>query len=214
MIRSGDIGPIFKATKILILPCTVIPTTLSALMLGKRAGHAVALVQCAWLCTEIFNHLLKILARRMRPVVALRSELADTQRHFPALQSILSIGETAFQSFPSGDAGGAMAFSYVLYRYGAGHWVWSLAFLSSFGRLFLHAHHFFDVVAGCLLCVWTSRYLVDFYGLEEGLNALHVGGWMLAFVAFHLGERKFLPFEIPAEFRGKGESIYGRSHDS
>jgi membrane-associated phospholipid phosphatase len=147
VLLRGDVHVVFTATKYILLPAAVLPPIVARYALGARAGHAVALVMCSWLATETLSHLIKITARRMRPGVALRAHLAGTSRRMPQLQRLVLAGETAFQSFPSGDAGGAFVFSYLLYLYKleqAAWWIWMPALLSSFGRVYLHAHHVID----------------------------------------------------------------------
>jgi membrane-associated phospholipid phosphatase len=210
-LSAGNVAPIFHVATYLFLPCILLPSVFIRPVLGKHAVHVTSLVVSSWFFTQILNHAIKITARRMRPVVSMRSQLCDIKRQYPDLQRVLMIGETAFQSFPSGDAGGAMAYSYVLYCCGQGPWVWLLALASSFGRVFLHAHHVFDVSGGCLLSWLSSRFLVDRYGVESGMNSLHVLATSMAFVALFVFDRKYINSEVPAEFRN-GKSLYGKKH--
>ena len=76
---------------------------------------------------------------------------------------------SARASFPSGDSAGAaaMAVSCMLVT---GRWQWALlAVLSAGGRMFFHAHHLMDVVAGCAVGA----------GCTMGLHAALGGAWEL-----------------------------------
>lgn len=214
--NGGDIKVLFTATKYLLLPCAIFPGVLAELALGPRAGHAVCLLLCAWLWTETLCHLVKVTARRMRPVVALKSHVDTAARILVPLQTVITEGETAFQSFPSGDAAGAMVYSYLLFLLGGGPWVWLCVGLSAFGRVYLHAHHVLDVLGGSAIAYFATNHVVAAFGLEGGevggLSVLHVTAAMVGFVAFHIGCHKLLKFEVPAEFHVK-ESIYGRKHE-
>jgi len=212
IVPSGDVKIIFVATKYLLVPSTIVPNLAAEYALGNRAGHVTTMIICSWLFTETVNHVVKVSSRRMRPVVSLRSKIQHVERVYPSLQKIILEGETAFQAFPSGDAAGAAVYSWVLFLYGAGSFAFACVVLSAFGRVYLHAHQVFDVLAGSLIGFYCTNFVAQTYGLEEGLTPLHAMAAMGSFLVFHAMCRKYIPFEIPAEFR-VGTSIYGRNYD-
>ena len=72
----------------------------------------------------------------------------------------LSHNLAAWESFPSGDTGGAASFAATLSLFtahmGASAKVWqNLAYtcvvITGFGRMYFHAHHFFDVCFGAMI---------------------------------------------------------------
>lgn len=79
---------------------------------------------------------------------------------------------SARASFPSGDSAGAatMAVSCMLVT---GRWEWALlAVLSAGGRMFFHAHHLLDVLAGCAVGAGCTL------GLHAALgDAWELCGW-------------------------------------
>jgi len=138
----------------------------------------------------------------MRPVVSFATELSAVNREIPCVQAMLVKGDTAFHSFPSGDAAGAMVFSYVLHLHGAGVWSWLLVILSCFGRVYFHAHHVSDVLIGSWCGYFCTNRIVGWFGLlDGGMNSLHTSIFMVAFASFHILARKYLSFDIPAEFK-------------
>mmetsp|Transcript_6443 Transcript_6443/g.13082 ORF Transcript_6443/g.13082 Transcript_6443/m.13082 type:complete len:356 (+) Transcript_6443:229-1296(+) len=209
--RDGEIKRIYIWTKYILLPFPFGIPLLAELLLGERAGHAAALALSSWFFTETVCHVFKISARRMRPVIALADKIKGVTRRLSSIQHVLTEGETAFESFPSGDAAGAAAISTVLAAYGAGPLSWLCVALSAFGRVYLHAHHVIDVVVGSLFGYACTRGLINYYGLDSGLGPFHSVGFMGLFVGFHVFCRKYLTFNIPAEFR-VGKSTYNVKH--
>mmetsp|Transcript_9242 Transcript_9242/g.17462 ORF Transcript_9242/g.17462 Transcript_9242/m.17462 type:complete len:243 (+) Transcript_9242:145-873(+) len=210
MLVRGNIKSIFLTTKYLLVPASFGPTVLTQHILGPRPAHAVTLTLCSWLATELVCHLIKITARRMRPAISMASQLRGVKRCFPSLQVLVIENETAFQSFPSGDAGAAAVYSYVLVQYGYS-WCWVLFVLSAFGRVYFQAHHVLDTLIGGFLGYICTKMMIRYYGLDSGLTAFHSSVCMVLFVLFHLACRKFLRFQIPAEFR-VGVSLYGTTN--
>ena len=103
---------------------------------------------CSWGCTQVVSQTLKYLFGRIRPCACQANKIEP--RTFD-LSSHLSGGSSALESFPSGDAAGAAAFSYSMVLI-TGCWWWLLcAVLASVGRMYFRAHHLLDVVAGCVL---------------------------------------------------------------
>lgn len=208
MLDRKDIMPAFAIAKWIMFPCVAGIGALAATVLGERSGHASSLFMCCWFLSEAIIHVVKVTSRRMRPLVSNSDQLSRIERNYTAVRQIVMIGETAFHSFPSGDAGSAMVFSYLLHCYGYGSWVWMLTVFSCFGRIFLHAHHLLDVLAGCLISWMVSRYLVGAWGLESGLSRIHAILSLLFFISLNRFERKYIKFDVPAEFR-EGVSVYG-----
>ncbi|GBG32356.1 Hypothetical Protein FCC1311_085812 [Hondaea fermentalgiana] len=207
-VRRGNAKIIYIITKYILIPFSVGMPLVATYGLGERSGHIVSLTLCSWILTEAVCHILKITARRMRPVVCLTDKIKDVPRALSCIQHVVTAGETAFESFPSGDAAGAIVFSVILAHLGAGPASWLCVLLSAFGRVFLHAHHIIDVTVGSLIGYFCTNYLIGVYGFQEGLGPIHTAISMITFIAFHTFCRKYFTFNIPAEFR-TGKSLYG-----
>ena len=201
LLDSGDLSPAFKNISYLIIPCVLGPGYLAKIILGQRSAHSSRLFICCFGLSISSIQFIKVTAKRMRPVVSSADRLAFVHRRFTALQRVVVAGTSAFESFPSGDAGSAMGFSYLLYRYGCGNWAWSAVILSCFGRIFLHAHHLFDVLGACGIGFSISKLVVNYWGLDQGLGTIHVIFVLIIASVVNRILSEYLKFDIPAEFR-------------
>lgn len=100
--------------------------------------------------------------QRVRPVVF---DITSSDSHhwlnkkaFPNISQFLAKYQ-AKESFPSGDATSAAIFAIALANI-APHYItaaWSILFLACTGRMYILAHHFFDVVAGSIIAYFIHR---------------------------------------------------------
>lgn len=137
-------------------------------------GSRLALVSfylCAWFSAEAVVVALKAIVGRQRPGVALAAELGGVPRALPSLTYLCAGGETATQSFPSGDATGGAVFATCLTLSAgtSGRAACGYAVLVALGRMYLWAHHLGDVTAGCLIGVLSTAML------DAGLGAQNFG---------------------------------------
>lgn len=135
-----------------------------ALWLGVWAStgskpSAGAFFAVSWSVAQAICHVLKVAAGRHRPVASI-ADLASVKREFPALIRMMASGHTAVQSFPSADAvgGGALTCALVLLERSPFHPATAMlpVLIASFGRMYYHAHHLLDVVAGAAVGVGTT----------------------------------------------------------
>lgn len=124
---------------------------------------------------------LKNILRRKRPCAynsPITLELSSVKRYFPGMQKLMS-GHDAHKSFPSGDACGSTVFVYFFGRLfsDSGSFAWILCVLTYTGRIYFHAHHMLDVLAGGFIaygvchvfgtllvgpkCTWTTLFLIQ-----------------------------------------------------
>ena len=100
------------------------------------------------LLTQLVILFLKQTCRRLRPGAALVKSLTSVPRFFPHVSFLDCKGLEAFESFPSGDAAGAMCFSTVLADVLGSNVAYAFAAAACFGRMYFFAHHALDVAAG------------------------------------------------------------------
>jgi membrane-associated phospholipid phosphatase len=131
------------------------------------AVAAVSFYVCTWFYSQLVNQSLKNTFWRSRPTTSLsedRGELAA--RHFPQFKMRLKELPECLESFPSGDSAGAGAFGFCATVF-TGNPLWLLVTVAGmFGRVFIHAHHIFDVVIGGSIGVLSAA-LLDWT----------IGGW-------------------------------------
>mmetsp|Transcript_15673 Transcript_15673/g.20114 ORF Transcript_15673/g.20114 Transcript_15673/m.20114 type:complete len:308 (-) Transcript_15673:337-1260(-) len=209
-VSRDTIKNVYFATKPL-LPFLVFGPPLLTKLFMKSGYSSACFVVCNWCIAEVFCHSLKITSRRMRPLICI-PEIKQVHRELPSLQTILKTGETAFQSFPSGDAVGAAAFSTTLYIINSDNIIISVVpvFLCCFGRIYFHAHHLSDVIIGSSFGFLTGLLLERAIGLISFMW-VHVLLSLTGFIVFHRICAKAVSFEVPEEYR-TGTSIYGRDH--
>ena len=142
LILRGDIMPFYSVKY--LFPVMVCAMTASKYFGGDK-GYAVHIFYlCSYFLTQMIVLLGKIFGRRMRPGSCLESELKSIHRELKPLQYVGKTGHTVTESFPSGDAAGAMclgASAYVATGY-QHPWMFVFGLLSAFGRMYFFAHHF------------------------------------------------------------------------
>ena len=102
--------------------------------------------------------------QRVRPVVL---DLTSGDSHhwlknktFPNISYYLASKHQAKESFPSGDATSAAIFAIVLVNISPRYITaaWSILFLACTGRMYVLAHHFFDVLTGSMIAFAIYRF--------------------------------------------------------
>lgn len=123
----------------------------------------------SWFLTQTVVSALKICVGRMRPGIALAESLRQVPRHLACLNYRGSKGVTVFESFPSGDAAGAMAFSTALFVITGRQHLSAFVFagLSAFGRMYFWAHHIGDVSAGMAIAYVCTEALDRMVGWRD-----------------------------------------------
>lgn len=115
------------------------------------------------LFTQIFIILAKRQSKRTRPVARVDLVPALPTRVVP-LSSFVATSMYRDESFPSGDAAEAVVFAATIIRAGFPYILgFACVVMSATGRVFFHAHHVLDVIAGCAVavagCVIVDRHL-------------------------------------------------------
>mmetsp|Transcript_13784 Transcript_13784/g.35417 ORF Transcript_13784/g.35417 Transcript_13784/m.35417 type:complete len:356 (-) Transcript_13784:203-1270(-) len=105
--------------------------------------------------TQLVIEFLKTTSRRLRPVVKVKSALVGVTRQIPQIQYFLSREHAMHSSFPSGDASGSTTFAIIGMLVTPSPYremllpVWAFfPALSTFARIYFHAHFFGDVMLG------------------------------------------------------------------
>jgi membrane-associated phospholipid phosphatase len=163
-------------------------TMLLAYKIFRPAVQGIQFFAFSTLFTQIFIVVLKRGACRTRP--CMRPFPAPLPVRSPPLSAFVSSTKHAKESFPSGDAAEAVIFAATLYRHGRPLWLCiSIVLLSASGRVYFHAHHLGDVIAGVSIagigCAVTSLLvtaeldwwvlpvtLAAFIGLEKVIRKL------------------------------------------
>mmetsp|Transcript_2093 Transcript_2093/g.3006 ORF Transcript_2093/g.3006 Transcript_2093/m.3006 type:complete len:309 (-) Transcript_2093:512-1438(-) len=211
-IAENRVRDVYLATKKLF-PVLVFGPPLVTKLTLPEGYSSTCFVVSAWCAGEILCHFIKVTSRRMRPIICL-DVLKDVHRELPSLLTILREGETAFQSFPSGDAVGGAVVSTTIFLLNpqlSPTLYYLPALICCFGRMYYHAHHLSDVIFGSLLGFLTTVALHSVLGLAS-FTWIHVLLSILAFIISIRISAKLIPFEIPTQYR-RGTSIYGRKHE-
>jgi len=158
----------------------------------------------AWILAETIGFILKVSSARMRPRVApsVATQLSKVHRAFPEVQKMLMVGESTFESFPSGDTIGAAVFSAQLLYLDAPQWTVIFGTLTAFCRMYFHAHHLLDVLVGLVIGFGTVHTMALFVPFDY-LNGYHEFFAIVLFISFHVVANRFKP-ELPVEFQVKG----------
>jgi len=174
----------------------------------NQNGHNAGGFYCiTWVVAEVIGHLLKYWVHRLRPVAYLGESLP--RRHFPEVQVMFSKGHTAGESFPSADTTGGAVFAAVFMLLGLIQPVTAVALslVIAFSRIYLQAHHLFDVGVGFALGWGTTLAMWPLCGQERtygpGMATLSV----LFFVVFSLVARKMKP-ALPKHMQ-RQKNMYG-----
>ena len=205
-LSRGRIVNAYLYTKHLMFPCTVG----SLVFMGHYAPvgvRAATFFLCAWVVAQVVGFVLKISAARLRPHASplTAPRLATVPRAFPELQQMLKVGESAVESFPSGDTIGATVFATQLrLMHGCSAPVAvSVALLTAFCRMYFHAHHFADVVVGLLVgwgCTHALAWVCEHVLAVDPLDAFSTysaGAFLSLFIAFHIAAQRFKPVLPP-----------------
>lgn len=173
----------------------------------------------SYLLTQLIVLFLKCVCRRMRPGAAIAPALSSVPRLFPALTFLDCKGFMVFESFPSGDAAGAMCFSAVLASVLSTPWAHALCLLACVGRMYLFAHHFLDVACGAAIAFAVTSALGGLRGAEREtkLRVLYADDFALwhsivvvAIFAVLYGaiQKTFRMKHLPKQFASKGKWWY------
>lgn len=180
----------------------------SALAREQRAAQAASFYIASWGYSVLAGTLVKTVFARKRPCISMpgRDALADA-RLLP-LHEHLCTGYTAIESFPSGDAcGGAVASTVLWLVTGGGSWlVWLPMLLSSYGRMYIWAHHLLDVVVGAAIGAGATLALHAVAPWQSFGGA----GLALCMGVFVLGRKGVVSLQppLPPELAG-GKHYYG-----
>jgi hypothetical protein len=130
-LNKGEFVECYLMTKYLMFPATQLPIWLAHYV--GASFHTGAWYVIAWIAAETIGFLLKLTSARLRPRVSpeLALHLGKVRRAYPEVQTMLMKGESAVESFPSGDTIGAAVFSAVLWQVGAPAWTHGFGVLPS-----------------------------------------------------------------------------------
>jgi membrane-associated phospholipid phosphatase len=186
-----------------LFPSLALPMGLGR-MYSPQGYKAAMFFIVSWMVAQGISAGLKTAFSRTRPAVATLTALRIKQvnRAFPSYRAMLSIGESVFESFPSGDSVGAACFSATMYILNAPTWTVLLCVLTAFCRMYFHAHHLLDVSAGLLLGWVVSLTLNALFGIQY-FDLLHTGMATVLFIAFIIKLQKLKP-QLPAHMRVAG----------
>ena len=174
----------------------------------------------SYLLTQLIVCYLKAVCRRMRPGAALSSSLSSVPRLFPLVTFLNCKGFMVFESFPSGDAAGAMCFSCVLAAVTQSDYAYVFAAVASAGRMYFFAHHFIDVAVGAGIAYSVTRAAGELRttdlgrrimigGVKEEYNLWHCVVVLLFFaVAYGKIQKRFRMKDLPRQFVAKGKWWY------
>lgn len=178
LLRQGDHHPFYTTSYLVPLLGVVLGGTYFC---SPKLGVAAPVFYlCSYFLTQIFILVGKVRGQRLRPgVSSLKHKLSKVNRAIPTLNYLDALGYTVFESFPSGDAGGAMCFSYSLFLITNNPWSFVFAALSAFGRMYFWAHHLGDVIVAMSISACATSFLFNVVGSAS----LAVFGWVHAAIA-------------------------------
>ena len=205
-ILRGSIATFYSVRY--LVPSLLAGFTVSSL-LGERALAAHIFYLCSYFITQMFVLTGKVFTRRLRPGSCMEEELMKVQRELPPLNYIGKTGHTVFESFPSGDAAGAMCLSAAAYAI-TGYtqrWVFAFGFLSAFGRMYFFAHHFGDVSVGIGIAA-AVVFAADAVLSWETFGVFHFCFLFPVFVLFYGQISKFKK-DVPPKYRSRDGSSLG-----
>jgi membrane-associated phospholipid phosphatase len=204
---NGQAVKLYLLTQKLMVPCT----TLSFVFAGRWAPIGVRTASfylVAWVIAETVGFILKISAARRRPGATgggYAEQLDSIRRSFPELQHILRKGESAIESFPSGDTIGSACFaSTLVVVLGYSSTFFTISLLTAFCRMYFHAHHLLDVIVGWLIghfcTVALAKYCETYLKTNPALafDAWFAAGTVTLFILFHVVASTFKP-KLPKE---------------
>lgn len=200
---SGHVEQAYKLNKYWTVPSIVLPTVMGRLLMPE-SYHAATFFISAWMISQSLSSTFKTAFCRTRPTVAesTTKKIMGIKRAYPSYRAMLSIGESVFESFPSGDSVGAACFSATLYYLRAPFWTVGVCFLTAFCRMYFQAHHLLDVSAGLTLGWAVGLTLGSTLGVNY-FDAPRVAVVSVGFILFILKLQKFKP-ELPMNLRVEG----------
>jgi len=200
---SGNIEKAYLLNKHLIIPSMVVPVWMGKIF-NPVAFKSATFFISSWLIAQAVSSALKTIFSRMRPTVSeSTSKIVHTvDRAFPSYRTLLSIGESSIESFPSGDSVGAACFSCTSFLIGGPVWLTLLCVLTAFCRMYFHAHHFLDVFVGLLLG-WGVPLLIYYFVGIDYFDATRLSAVFVIFIVFVVQLQKLKP-ELPSHLQVKG----------
>jgi membrane-associated phospholipid phosphatase len=132
------------------------------------------------LWTQSIVLVIKRLACRQRP--CLRNFSPPLPERTVPLAIFVKHSKYARESFPSGDAAQAMVFVASMWRVGFSPLWLGLVVLSGAGRVFFHAHHVLDVLAGISIAIFGSLCVHSWAAREVAWYVMAAA--VVAFVVF------------------------------
>lgn len=125
-------------------------TSLFLLIFGKKKEKNVGFLCLSTIVINalVTNFLLQPFFNRSRPYDVLKNVT-------------LLVSKTSFLSFPSGHASGVFAFSTIIYaKYRRFWWLYLIAFLIAFSRVYIGVHYPADVFAGALVGISIALFVL------------------------------------------------------
>jgi len=149
---------------------------------SSRANQAQLKFALCMLIAQLPTLALKIVSKRLRPVVADAHWLnVVTVRRLLGVHESVNTPKEARESFPSGDAVGAGVFYGVL-ACSTDSSLWLIpVVITLFGRVYFWAHHIGDVSVGCIIGLSVSYVLHAIVG-DMVLTLWHFLGVLAAFM--------------------------------
>ena len=132
---------------------------------SKKAFSLAIYLLFLWPPCMLIIVILKEFSGRMRPIVLDTTRSGDStsgrwlnKKAFPNICYFLATAQ-AYKSFPSGDAASATIFAILLVNINPRYAIpaWSIVVLVWTGRMYVLAHHFFDVVMGSIIACVIHR---------------------------------------------------------
>jgi len=182
---------------------------------GTERSRAVASWYfCSYLFTQGVVVALKMYCVRMRPAHALEKEVEGIKREIGRITFRGAKGWTVFESFPSGDAAGAMVFSCVLKEVTGSNWSYLIAVIASYGRMYLFAHHLLDVTVGCLIAKVCTDWIMRgrMIGGWLSLDIVHVLVAIPVFIVYFAKVTKLRRMKLPVKYVSGGNSVASWGH--
>ncbi|KAH9249472.1 hypothetical protein BASA81_012834 [Batrachochytrium salamandrivorans] len=199
-LLRDNITPAYLANKRFMLPAMGMPIWMGGVFSSKAYKSACFFI-VAWFVGQMVSTALKIGFARMRPMVS-HAKLGLGSRRFTSVQQMLGAGESAFESFPSGDTVGSAAFASTLFLMGVPHAMW-IGVLTGFCRMYFHAHHLLDVVVGFAIGWFVPVGMVALGFDLEYFAAPQVLGVVVVAIAYFIKIQQFKP-DLPEHLMVKG----------
>jgi len=202
-LLTGHVEKAYLINKHLMFPSLLLPVIFGKYF-SPRGYKAATFFICSWFVAQSVSSGLKTVFSRIRPTVApsTAEKVGRVNRAFPSYRTMLSLGESVFESFPSGDSVGAACFSCVLFILRAPTWTVWICVLTAFCRMYFHAHHLLDVAAGLSVGWGVTLTLNYLFGIEY-FDVMHTVFITVAFIVFIIRLQKLKP-ALPEHLKVKG----------